>query len=95
MFKTAVINTKAAICFESLTAGTKIATNNAYNEILKLFVTITGRISSKTTPIPAPKHQLNHAVIAIPRYIQIEESSESESLSYSYGVFSPELDGGC
>ena len=29
----------------------------------------------------APKHQLNHAVIAIPRYIQIDESSDNENIA--------------
>ena len=74
IFKTAVIKTKSAICLFSLTAGVKIATNNAYKEILKLLVTITGYKFRVTTPIAAPKHQLNQAVMAIPKYIQIDES---------------------
>ena len=36
--------------------------------MLKLFVTITGSKSKRTTPIAAPRHQLSHAVIAIPRF---------------------------
>ena len=81
MFKTAVINTRSAICLDSFTAGVKIATNNAYNEMLKLFVTITGSRSKRTTPIPAPKHQLSHAVIAIPRYVHMLESSLNENIA--------------
>ena len=62
-------------------AGIKIATNNAYKDILKLFVTITGNKFNVNTPIAAPKHQESHAVMAIPRYIQIEESSLKENIA--------------
>ena len=62
-------------------AGIKIATNNAYKDILKLFVTITGNKFNVNTPIAAPKHHESHAVMAIPRYIQIEESSLKENIA--------------
>ncbi len=81
MFKTAVTNTNNAICLLSFIAGTNIATNNAYNDMLKLFATMTGSMSSITTPIHAPRHQLSHAVIAIPRYIQMLESSLKENIA--------------
>ena len=58
-----------------------MATNSAYNEMLKLLVTITGSMSSNTTPIAAPRHQLSHEVIAIPRYTQMLESSLSENIA--------------
>lgn len=74
----AVINTNNPICLFSLIDGIKIATNNAYKDMLKLFATITGRISNITTPIIAPSIQDNHEVNDIPIYVHIDDSCINE-----------------
>ena len=65
-FKIAVAITKIANSLLSLTAGINRATNKAYNEILKLFATITGSMLSIKTPMIAPKIQDIHAIPARP-----------------------------
>ena len=54
-FKIAVMATSSPKRLLFLIAGTKIAMKSAYKEILKLFVTITGKKSKTKTPITAPK----------------------------------------
>lgn len=66
IFIIAVNRTSKPICLSSFIDGTRIATNIAYNEMLKLFVTITGSKSSTKTPIIAPKIHDNHDRNEIP-----------------------------
>ena len=76
-----VITTIIPIRLLLFTLGTRIATKRAYNAMLKLLVTITGRKSRSTTPIAAPKTQDRKAIPARPMYIQIELSSRSEKIA--------------
>lgn len=78
MLINAVTSTSNPICLFSLIEGTNIATNNAYNDMLKLFATITGSKSNIMTPIIAPSIHDNHDVNEIPIYVHMDESFINE-----------------
>ena len=59
--------TVMAIFLLLLMFGIRIATNSAYNDMLKLFATIIGRALNTKTPIAAPKTHAQNGITLTPK----------------------------